>query len=493
MDRLDVLGEVGLGYLTLNRLSNTLSGGESQRINLATSLGSTLVGSLYILDEPSIGLHPRDTEMLIGVLKKLKRLGNTVIVVEHDEDIMRASDQIIDLGPMAGLNGGYVVFQGGHEQMKSEKESLTAKYLQGKMKIGKVGDRRPWKSSVTVTGARENNLKSIDVCFPLHTMTVVTGVSGSGKSTLVSDILQPAISNKLNGYGNSGGVYEKLVGQIDEIARVEYINQNPIGKSSRSNPVTYIKAWDDIRNILADQPLARKMGYKPKFFSFNVDGGRCDECKGEGTINIEMQFMADVRLICDDCKGTRFKREIREVKYKGKNVSEILELTVNEGIIFFNAGKSSHEKNIVRKLAYLDEVGMGYVKLGQPSSTLSGGEAQRVKLASFLAPEKKPPTDRMVNSHKDGHTLFIFDEPTTGLHFHDINKLLSAFNALINTGNSIIIIEHNLEIIKNADWVIDLGPEGGDNGGELVFAGRPEDLIHEPRSYTGRFLKEKLS
>jgi excinuclease ABC subunit A len=491
--RLAVLCDVGLGYLTLSRSSNSLSGGEAQRINLATSLGSTLVGSLYILDEPSIGLHPKDTEKLVGVLKKLKEIGNTVIVVEHDEDIMRASDQIIDMGPLAGLNGGHVVFQGGHNEIEKEKKSLTAQYLQGKLKIGNEGKWRKWNSSITISGARENNLKGINITFPLHTLTVVTGVSGSGKSTLVSDILHPVMSNHLNGFGSSKALYEKMEGDIDQISHVEFVNQNPIGKSSRSNPVTYIKAWDDIRALFANLPQSKQMGYKSRFFSFNVDGGRCEECNGEGTINIEMQFMADVKLVCEDCNGTRFKTEILELEYRGKNVADILELTVDEGIGFFENEDGSYEKSIIRKLSYLQDVGMGYVKLGQPSSTLSGGEAQRVKLASFLAPEKKVGKVSGEGYGSKNHSLFIFDEPTTGLHFHDINKLLSAFNALIDTGNSIIVIEHNLEVINNADWVIDLGPEGGNMGGELVFAGPPEELVKEPGSYTGQFLRAKLS
>jgi excinuclease ABC subunit A len=479
-NRLEFLCDVGLGYLTLNRLSSTLSGGESQRINLATSLGSSLVGSLYILDEPSIGLHPRDTERLIKVLRHLQKIGNTVFVVEHDEDIIRAADQIIDIGPFAGQHGGEIVFQGTHKQIESNPDSLTTKYLTGKEKIAVPVQRRKWTNFLEVVGARENNLKNLRLKFPLNTLTVVTGVSGSGKSSLVSKILWPALTKILGGYGERSGHHDAVLGDYSLLDAVEFINQNPIGKSSRSNPVTYLKAYDEIRKLLSEQQAAKIQGLKPSHFSFNVDGGRCDECQGEGTIKVEMQFLADVYLICESCDGKRFKEDILDVRYKEKNVDDILNLTVNQAIELFSTGKSSTEKKITKRLKPLQDVGLGYIKLGQSSSTLSGGESQRVKLASFLAKEKDSPT------------LFIFDEPTTGLHFHDIRKLLDSFNALISRGHSIIIIEHNLEIIKSADWIIDLGPEGGDKGGTLVFAGTPEDLIVVENSFTGRALKGKL-
>lgn len=479
-NRLTFLCDVGLGYLTLNRLSSTLSGGESQRINLATSLGSSLVGSLYILDEPSIGLHSRDTQRLIHVLRKLQKTGNTVFVVEHDEEIIRAADQIIDIGPLAGQHGGEVVFQGTHEELQQKPESLTTKYLTGIEKIEVPAQRRKWNNYIEITGARENNLKNIDVRFPLNTLTVVTGVSGSGKSSLVSKILFPALTKILGGYGERTGQHDMLNGDYKQLTAVEFIDQNPIGKSSRSNPVTYLKAYDEIRKLYADQQAAKIQGLKPSHFSFNVDGGRCDECQGEGTIKVEMQFLADVYLVCESCGGKRFKEDILEVRYKHYNIDDILNLTVNQALDLFKTEKSSTGRKIRKRLQPLQDVGLGYVKLGQSSSTLSGGESQRVKLASFLALEKDSPT------------IFIFDEPTTGLHFHDIRKLLDSFNALISRGHSIIIIEHNLDVIKSADWVIDLGPEGGDKGGNLVFAGTPEDLINVEESYTGQALKEKL-
>src|SRR5690554_136395 len=479
-NRLAFLCDVGLGYLTLNRLSSSLSGGESQRINLATSLGSSLVGSLYILDEPSIGLHSRDTQRLINVLRRLQKTGNTVLVVEHDEEIMRAADQIIDIGPNAGIHGGEVVFQGTHEELKKKPESLTTQYLTGAEKIEVPANRRKLSNFIEITGARENNLKNITVRFPLNIMTVVTGVSGSGKSSLVSKILFPALTKLLGEYGERTGHHATITGDHHLLNAVEYIDQNPIGKSSRSNPVTYLKAYDEIRKLYSEQQAAKIQGLKPSHFSFNVDGGRCDECQGEGTIKVEMQFLADVYLICETCGGKRFKEDILEVQYKGHNIDDVLNFTVNQALELFKQGKSSTEKKIVKRLQPLQDVGLGYVKLGQSSSTLSGGESQRVKLASFLALEKDSPT------------LFIFDEPTTGLHFHDIRKLLNSFNALISRGHSIIIIEHNLDVIKSADWIIDLGPEGGDKGGELVFAGTPEELITIKGSYTGQALKEKL-
>jgi excinuclease ABC subunit A len=478
--RLKFLCDVGLGYLTLNRLSSSLSGGESQRINLATSLGSSLVGSLYILDEPSIGLHPADTQRLIKVLRQLKTIGNTVLVVEHDEEIIRAADQIIDIGPFAGRLGGKIIFQGNHEDIKKENNSLTAHYLNGTEKIEVPAQRRKWSNFIEVLGARENNLKNINVKFPLNTLTVVTGVSGSGKSSLVSYILFPAVTKILGGYGERSGQHDAILGDYKLLNSVELIDQNPIGKSSRSNPVTYLKAYDEIRILFASQHSAKVQNLKPSHFSFNVDGGRCDECKGEGTIKVEMQFLADVYLICESCKGKRFKDDILEVTYKEKNIDDILNMTVNEAIELFSSGNSATEKKIVRRLLPLQDVGLGYIKLGQSSSTLSGGESQRVKLASFLAREKDKPV------------LFIFDEPTTGLHFHDIRKLLDSFNALISRGHSIIIIEHNLEIIKSADWIIDLGPGGGDKGGNLIFAGTPEDLIKTENSFTGEAVKQKL-
>jgi len=479
-NRLDFLNDVGLGYLSLNRLSSTLSGGESQRINLATSLGSSLVGSMYILDEPSIGLHSRDTEKLIRVLRKLQKLGNTVIVVEHDEDIIRASDEIIDIGPLAGRLGGEVVFQGTHDQLEAAQESLTAKYLTGRERIEVPASRRKWNNYIEITGARENNLKNVDVKFPLNTLCVVTGVSGSGKSSLVTKVLYPALAKMFGGFSEKTGQHDQIKGDINLISSIEYVDQNPIGKSSRSNPVTYLKVYDEIRKLFSEQQQAKIAGFKPSHFSFNMEGGRCEECQGEGEITVEMQFMADVHLLCESCKGKRFRDEILEVTYEGKNISDILDLTVNEAIDFFNSHKSSSAKKIAKQLKPLQDVGLGYVKLGQSSSTLSGGESQRIKLAFFLSKEKGSPS------------LFIFDEPTTGLHFHDIKKLLDSFNALISRGHSIIIIEHNLDVIKCADWVIDIGPEGGKEGGRIIFEGKPEGLVKVPESYTGAALKEKL-
>jgi len=481
-NRLGYMVNVGLGYLTLNRLSATLSGGESQRINLATSLGSSLVGSLYILDEPSIGLHPRDTHLLIDVLKNLRDLGNTVLVVEHDEDIIRNADYIIDIGPQAGRLGGEVVFAGEPSLISSASNSLTAKFLNGTEKIDIPLNRRKWNSYIEVKGARENNLKNIDVKFPLNTLTVVTGVSGSGKSSLVKGILYPALLKEITGSGERAGQHDFIGGDIRLISGVEMVDQNPIGKSSRSNPVTYLKAWDEIRKLLSEQPYAKSNGYGPSHFSFNIDGGRCEECQGEGVIHVEMQFMADLTLTCESCHGKRFKDDILEVSYRNANVYDLLEMTVNQAIEFFEKGKGSLEKKIVEKLKPLQDVGLGYIKLGQSSSTLSGGESQRVKLASFLLKESS-----------DKPILFIFDEPTTGLHFNDIKKLLKAFDALIAKGHSIILVEHNLEVIKCADWVIDLGPEGGDNGGHLIFAGTPEQLALIDNSYTGKFLSVKLN
>ncbi len=475
--RLQFLNNVGLGYLTLNRLSSTLSGGESQRINLATSLGSSLVGSLYILDEPSIGLHSRDTALLINVLRNLQQVGNTVIVVEHDEDIIRAADTIIDIGPLAGRLGGKLVFQGDFRQLEASENSLTTKYLNGTESIDIPNSRRPFNDSIRLTGACENNLKNINVSFPLNVMTVVTGVSGSGKSSLVKKILYPALKKRMGGYADKTGAFDLIEGAINRISEVEFVDQNPIGKSSRSNPATYLKAYDEIRKLMADQQGSKNLGFKPSHFSFNIDGGRCEECQGEGTIKVEMQFMADIILQCESCKGKRFKDDILDVKYNGKNVYDILEMTVNEAIDFFGESTKSTEKRIIKRLKPLQDVGLGYIKLGQSSSTLSGGESQRVKLAFFLANERSQPT------------MFIFDEPTTGLHFHDIKKLLEAFSALIKNGHSLIIVEHNMDIIKCADWVIDLGPEGGNEGGHLVFEGTPDELANCKGSYTGQYLQ----
>ena len=474
-NRIEFLGDVGLGYLTLNRLSSTLSGGESQRINLATSLGSSLVGSMYILDEPSIGLHPRDTGRLIKVLRKLQQLGNSVIVVEHDEEIIRAADYLIDIGPLAGQHGGEVVFEGTHEELVLNPVSQTAKYLTGAEKIPVPDHRRKWNNYIEITGARENNLKGFDVKFPLNTLTVITGVSGSGKSSLIKRILYPALAKYYGGFGEKTGDHTGLSGDLSRITSIEFVDQNPIGKSSRSNPVTYLKIYDEIRKLYAEQPASKINGFTASHFSFNIDGGRCETCQGEGEIKVEMQFMADIQLTCESCGGKRFKADVLDVTYRSKNIYELLELTVDESIEFFN--EKTTGKKIAKKLQPLQDVGLGYVHLGQSSSTLSGGESQRVKLASFLAKEK------------EGATLFIFDEPTTGLHFHDIHKLLDSMNALISRGHTILVIEHNPEVIKVADWVIDLGPEGGDSGGYKLFEGTPEDLLKCDSSFTGSFLK----
>ncbi|MFD0862294.1 excinuclease ABC subunit UvrA [Sungkyunkwania multivorans] len=477
-NRLSFLSNVGLDYLTLNRKSNTLSGGESQRINLATSLGSSLVGSMYILDEPSIGLHPKDTEKLVTVLESLRNLGNTVIVVEHDEDIMKAADEIIDIGPEAGTHGGQVVAVGNFEQITNNGSTLTANYLNGTMEIEVPTKRRTSKNYIDVIGARENNLKNIDVRFPLNMLTVITGVSGSGKSTLVKKILYPSILKETGGYGEKSGQFTKIEGKYDSVKNVEFVDQNPIGRSSRSNPVTYIKAYDDIRSLFASQKLSKIRNYQAKHFSFNVDGGRCETCKGEGEVTIEMQFMADVHLECETCGGKRFKKDVLEVKYNDKNIDDILNMTIDDAIEFF---KTNDAKKIANKLQPLQDVGLGYVTLGQSSSTLSGGEAQRIKLATFLG-----------KGNTKEKALFIFDEPTTGLHFHDIKKLLKSFDALIEKGHSIIVVEHNLELIKCADHVIDLGPEGGENGGTLVAAGTPEEIVKNKASFTGKYLSEKI-
>ncbi len=476
-NRLAFLSEVGLDYLTLNRNSATLSGGESQRINLATSLGSSLVGSMYILDEPSIGLHPKDTEKLIKVLIALRDLGNTVIVVEHDEDIMKQADMIIDIGPEAGTFGGELVAQGTFEEILKS-DSLTAQYLNGKMEIATPKKRRSWKQYVEIIGARENNLQNVTAKFPLEVLTVITGVSGSGKSTLVKKILFPAMQKKIDGVGEKPGQFTDMQGYYHKIQHIEYVDQNPIGRSSRSNPVTYIKAYDDIRELYAKEKLSKIRGYQAKHFSFNVDAGRCEVCKGEGSINVEMVFMADVSLPCDACNGKRFQKEVLEISFAGKNIYELLTSTVDDALAFF---KENNQAKIVQKLQPLQDVGLGYVQLGQSSSTLSGGEAQRIKLASFL-----------VKGATKEKALFVFDEPTTGLHFHDIKKLLASFDALIEKGHSIIVIEHNLDMIKCADWVIDLGPEGGENGGQILAIGTPEEVAKNKKSITGKYLKEKL-
>mgnify|MGYP001775084794 FL=1 len=476
--RLRYLVNVGLGYLTLNRPSNTLSGGESQRISLATSLGSSLIGSLYILDEPSIGLHSRDTDRLISILRELQQIGNTVVVVEHDEEIMRAADYIIDVGPDSGRHGGEIVYAGDLSDITTGTKSHTLHYLLKEESIPVPKSRRAWNNYIEVKGARENNLQGINVRFPLNVLTVVTGVSGSGKSTLVRDILFKALKRHFDEVADRPGEYVSLDGDLDQIQGVEFVNQEPIGKSSRSNPVTYIKAYDEIRKLMSEQPLAMQMGYNASFFSFNTEGGRCEECKGEGTIKVEMQFMADLVLTCDSCHGKRFKSDILEVKFAGKNIYDILEMTVNQAIEFFSA---NGKENISASLKPLQDVGLGYIKLGQPSSTLSGGENQRVKLAYYLGLKKSQPT------------LFIFDEPTTGLHFHDIKKLLDSFESLIQRGHSIIVIEHNMEVIKCADHIIDLGPEGGHRGGRIVAEGTPEQVAACGKGYTGRYLKEKLN
>ena len=476
-NRIQFMMDVGLGYLTLNRLSNTLSGGESQRINLATSLGSSLVGSLYILDEPSIGLHSRDTDRLIKVLRQLQQLGNTVVVVEHDEEIIRAADYIIDIGPNAGRLGGEIVYQGDMKDLQPGSQSHTVRYLLGEETIEPPVAPRPWNNYIEVKGAREHNLKGIDVRFPLNVMTVITGVSGSGKSTLVREVFYKALKREYSESSERPGEHLSLEGDVHMMKDIEFVDQNPIGKSTRSNPVTYVKAYDEIRKLFAEQPLAKQMGYGAGFFSFNTEGGRCEECKGEGTITVEMQFMADLVLQCESCHGKRFKAETLEVKFQGQSIYDVLEMTVNQAIEFFNEHGQS---KIVKKLRPLQEVGLGYVKLGQSSSTLSGGENQRVKLAYFLSLEKTVPT------------IFVFDEPTTGLHFHDIKKLLEAFDSLISRGHTIVIIEHNLDVVKCADHVIDLGPEGGDRGGYLMAAGTPAEVAMCTESYTGQFLKEKL-
>lgn len=475
-NRLGFMMDVGLGYLTLNRLSNTLSGGETQRINLTRTLGSNLTSSLYVLDEPSIGLHPMDTKRLIKVLKSLRDLGNTVVVVEHDEDIIKAVDHIVDMGPLAGSNGGEVIFEGDHKAIIKSKTSLTGKYLTGKLKVEVPKRRRKFSNRLKLKGVQEHNLKNFDITIPLNAMTVVTGMSGSGKTTLIKKILYPAMKFQLDGYGDKPGKHKELSGDVKRIANIEMIDQNPLGRSSRSNPVTYIGAYDAIRKLFSDHQLSKMRGYKPKHFSFNVDGGRCEECKGEGETVVEMQFLADVHLVCESCKGARFKQEILEVTIEGKGISDILEMTVDDAITFFESYTS-----VQKQIKPLADVGLGYIKLGQSSSTLSGGEAQRVKLASYLG-----------KGQGVEPILFIFDEPTTGLHFHDINKLLSAFNQLIEKGHSIVIIEHNMEVIKSADWIIDLGPEGGDQGGTLLFEGLPEDLVKVKDSHTGKFLKEYL-
>ncbi len=479
-NRIDFLVNVGLGYLTLNRLSNSLSGGESQRINLASSLGSSLVGSLYILDEPSIGLHSRDTYLLIKVLRQLQQLGNTVVVVEHDEDIIRAADYIIDIGPKAGRLGGEVVYQGDASKLTKESNSYTVKYLTGEENIEVPTLRRKWNNYIEVKGVRQNNLKNIDVKFPLNVMTVVTGVSGSGKSSLINDVLNNSLQHHYKGTALEHSELTSISGDIDLAKSVEFVDQNPIGRSSRSNPVTYVKAYDEIRKLFSECPLSKQMKYTPAFFSFNVDGGRCEECKGEGTVTVEMQFMADIQLECESCHGKRFKSDILEVEYKGYNIYDILEMTIDEAIDFFGKQKGKTEQKIAHRMKSLQDVGLGYIKLGQSSSTLSGGENQRVKLAYYLGEEKAEPT------------IFIFDEPTTGLHFHDIKTLLKALNALIERGHTVIIIEHNIDVIKCADYVIDLGPEGGIAGGNIVATGTPEEVSENDNSYTGHFLKEKL-
>lgn len=481
ISRLSFLKDVGLGYLTLNRQSNSLSGGESQRINLATSLGSSLVGSMYILDEPSIGLHPKDTARLIKVLHNLRDLGNTVIVVEHEEEMMQAADEILDIGPMAGMFGGEVVFQGKHDQLIHASNSLTADYLTGKRSIPIPKKRRAVKNKVTITGARQYNLKNITVDIPLFNLVCVTGVSGSGKSTLIKEIVYPALRKELGVFGDSIGNFGQITGDIKLVKAIEFVDQNPIGKSSRSNPITYVKAFDDIRDLFAKQPLAKMRGYKPGFFSFNVEGGRCEMCEGEGEITVGMQFMADVHLECETCAGKRYKQETLEVEYRGINIADLLEMDIQTALDFFKEGKDKLEDKIVEKIQPLVNVGLGYLKVGQSSSTLSGGEAQRIKLASFLSKGINAPS-----------TLFIFDEPTTGLHFHDIDKLIIAFNSLIDAGHSIVVIEHNTEVIKCADHVIDLGPEGGKNGGNILFTGTPEELIKQTDNSTGQFLKPKM-
>jgi len=479
-NRLGYLNRVGLGYLTLNRLSNTLSGGESQRISLATSLGSALVGSMYVLDEPSIGLHPKDAEQLIGVLRSLQQLGNTVVVVEHEEKMMEAADQIIDIGPEAGSGGGHLMFQGTMAELLQDTTTYTGQYLSGRMEVPVPKVRRPWRNALELTGARENNLKNVSVKLPLGVMTVVTGVSGSGKSTLIKRILAPALMKMLGGgAGESTGKFDRLTGVNGQVSHVEFVDQNPIGKSSRSNPVTYVKAYDAIRTLFSEQPLAKARGLKPSHFSFNVDGGRCEVCQGEGQVKIEMQFMADIYLTCEGCGGRKFKQDVLDIKFQDRGIDEVLELTVSDAVQFFRT-----QPKVAERLQPLEDVGLGYIRLGQSANTLSGGEAQRVKLASFLTKGATLQQDKI---------LFIFDEPSTGLHFHDIAKLLGALNALIEQGNSVLIIEHNVDIIKCADWLIDLGPEGGLNGGHLLFEGTPEDLVKlKTTNHTARFLADKL-
>ncbi|MCK6695136.1 MAG: excinuclease ABC subunit UvrA, partial [Thermoanaerobaculia bacterium] len=476
--RLRFMVELGLGYLTLDRISNTLSGGETQRIHLTRTLGSNLTASMYLLDEPSVGLHPRDTGRLVQVLKNLRDLGNTVVVVEHEEEVIKNADFLVDMGPEAGVHGGQVVFAGNYADIgTAAPESLTARYMSGAMQIPTPVVRRKLVDFIRIKGARQHNLKHIDVRIPLHSLTVVSGVSGSGKTTLVRDILYPALLQHLpDNPGKQPGLFDGLEGPVKKVSRVEFINQSPIGKSSRSNPVTYVKAYDAIRDLFAGQQLSKIRGFQPKHFSFNVDGGRCDACKGEGEQVIEMQFLADVHLECEECKGRRFKQEVLDVQYKGKNIFEVLDMSIEEALDFFKG-----QKEIIDRIQPLHEVGLGYVKLGQSSSTLSGGEAQRVKLASFL-----------IRENSGGHIFFIFDEPTTGLHFHDIRKLLTAIDALVEKGHTVLVVEHNMEVIKNADWVVDLGPEGGKDGGNLVFEGRPEDLANVKQSFTGRYLAPKV-
>ena len=478
ISRLRYLNDVGLEYLSLSRKSKTLSGGESQRINLATSLGSSLVGAMYILDEPSIGLHPRDTSKLIKILKNLRDIGNTLVVVEHDEEIMLNSDFMIDIGPEAGINGGNIIYNGETNKIYKEKSSLTTKYLTNELKIKKPDFRRKWNDYVLIKNAKRNNLKNIDVKFPLNCLTLITGVSGSGKSSLIKDVLKPAFNNKIGIYEKDEGYYDSIKISTNKINRLEFINQNPLGKSSRSNPITYIKAYDEIRSLFSNQALSKARKYKSGLFSFNVDGGRCDCCKGEGEIKVEMQFMADVHLKCEDCKGTRFKDEILEVKFQEKNIADILEMSVDKAISFFT---ENDKELIANKIKPLQDVGLGYIKLGQSSNTLSGGEAQRTKIASFLS-----------KGNNKNKILFIFDEPTTGLHFNDIKKLLKSFNSLLERGHSIICVEHNLDVIKCADWIIDLGPNGGNDGGEVIFSGVPEEIILEKKSFTGKYLKSKI-
>ncbi len=481
INRLVYLDNVGLGYLTLNRLSGTLSGGESQRISLATSLGSNLTNSLYILDEPSIGLHPRDIQKLIKVLTKLRDLGNTVIVVEHEEEIVNAADQIIDIGPNAGTNGGEIMFQGSYKELLKNNKSYTAKYLNRELKINIPSQKRKWKEFIELKGVRHNNLKNFDIKIPINVMVAVTGVSGSGKTSLIKDIFYPALKKIHGGYAGKTGAFSSIEGDYNSISEVHIVDQNPIGRSSRSNPVTYLKVYDEIRKLFANQPLSKTRGYKPGFFSFNIEGGRCPDCQGEGEVEIEMQFMANIKLICETCKGKRFKDEVLDVNFKGLNISDILELTIDEAVDFYSKyiKEESLAKKIIEKLQPLQDVGMGYIKMGQSSSTFSGGEAQRIKLAYFLS--------KGISQNK---SLFIFDEPTTGLHFHDIKKLLDSFEALMENGHSLIVIEHNPEVIKTSDWIIDLGPEGGLKGGELVFEGLPDDIVKSEKSYTGKYLKK---